>query len=488
LAPEKPEPGRPKRNLDWLWLTLPVALIAACSELGYAVLNGSVLPVYIKQALGLDTAVYSLIMVPFFISEAFFKGPLGLVADRIGRKPLMVIGPSLSIFTPLLFMLIHYRPDTINALALIAFGFLRLLDGLGAAALWPAMFAYVGDVVRQEKRAAAMGLLNVTYMLGLALGFLAGGFVDDTFGPVLSGKATFTHQMIGVVYRFRKHVHIARQPSLARIFHNLTQVPPPHIFPPAYYYPSFYLASALFAAAVCIALLAIQRRSASREGSAQDTHHSVTVTWETFLSAVKTVPGMMLVAFITFLGIGCIMLQVKYFALDEFGISETTFGLLVVGPALVIGAIAVPLGHLSDRWGKVRSIRLGFILGAAGMWLIVVFYRNPHFAEAALAVAGSLLGIGFVMAFPAWMALMTEVCRAGQRGTVTGAVSTAQGVGALMGVLIGGFLYSHAPGDSHIKHIAPFFASAVLLSLSVLLAFVFVHADKGHKGRSEATV
>lgn len=487
LATEPDEAGRPKKSRDWLWLTLPVALIAACSELGYAILNTSALPVYIVHGLRLDMAVFGIIMVPFFISEAVCKGPLGMIADRIGRKPLMVIGPAMSIFTPILFISIRYHPATTEPAALIAFGFLRLLDGIGAAALWPAMFAYVGDVVREEKRAAAMGILNVTYMLGLALGMLAGGFVDDTFGPVLSGEASLRHQVAGVVHRIRQHAHGPHHFFATSVLNHPAAQIVPHVFHPARFYPSFYLASALFAVAACIALLAIHggRREGQHDTGA-DAHQGAPLTWQSFVRAVRTVPGMMLVAFTTFLGIGCVMIQIKIFAMDQFHITETQVGLLVLGPSLIIGALAIPLGHLSDHWGKLRSIRLGFFLGAVGMWTIVLLYRNPLAAEFALIGAGLLLGIGFVMAFPAWMALLTEVCHKGQRGTVTGAVSTAQGVGALLGVVIGGLLYNHASRNPQLNHIAPFVASAALLSLAVVLAFVAIRPGQGRPQAGEA--
>lgn len=486
LAAEPDETARPRKSRDWLWLTLPVALIAACSELGYAILNTSALPVYIVRGLRLDMAVFGVIMVPFFISEAVCKGPLGMIADRVGRKPLMVIGPAISIFTPILFISIRYRPATTEPAALIAFGFLRLLDGIGAAALWPAMFAYIGDVVREEKRAAAMGILNVTYMLGLALGMLAGGFVDDTFGPVLSGEASLRHQVAGVVHRIRQHAHGPHHFFATSVLRHPGAQIVPRIFHPARFYPSFYLASALFAIAACVALVAIQSGRAGQHAEAGGEHQGPPLTWQSFVTAVRTVPGMMLVAFTTFLGIGCVMIQIKIFAMDEFHITETQVGLLVLGPALIIGALAIPLGHLSDHWGKIRSIRLGVFLGAVGMWAIVLLYRNPLAAEFALIGAGLLLGIGFVMAFPAWMALLTEVCQEGRRGTVTGAVSTAQGVGALLGVLIGSFLYNHASRNPQFNHIAPFMASAALLSLAVALAFLSIHSRKKQGGAGDS--
>ena len=51
----------------------------------------------------------------------------------------------------------QYNPALVTSFAvLIGFGFLRALDGLGQAAMWPSLYAYVGDVVEEKRRGAAM--------------------------------------------------------------------------------------------------------------------------------------------------------------------------------------------------------------------------------------------------------------------------------------------------------------------------------------------
>lgn len=82
-----------------------------------------------------------------------------------------------------------------------------------------------------------------------------------------------------------------------------------------------------------------------------------------------------------------------------------------------------------------------------------------------------MLGAGFVLAFPAWLALLTELGGEKQRGTVFAAVSTAQGVGMLAGAAIGTKLYES------VGHIAPFVAASLLVSLGTLLALVFVREN-----------
>ncbi len=477
IGPASPaDSAKPEK---WLAAIMPVVLIAACAELGISVLNNSALPIYFTQGLKIPTGVYSLLMIPFFISEVLFKSPLGILADRFGRKPLMLGGALITVFTPLVFITTHYNALAVTAvITLLVFGFLRALDGLGQAALWPALYAYVGDVVSEKKRGAAMGALNVVYMVGLALSFLIGGFVDDTFGPVLAKDATFGDQMHTLGARFHAKAHNVTN-HLHGAFHHLhgphqpaapLAIPPPILPPvphynyqPEYYYPSFILASLLFGIAV-IAALAVRGKVRRHHA---DPSHDETMTWEGFVAALKMVPQFLGLAFVTFLGIGCISLLVKKFALDEYHLSETAFGVLVLGPALAIALVAVPAGHLADKWGKTRCVRLGFVLCALGLWGIPILH-HLHAGMSGFMASAGVLGIGFVLAFPAWLALLTELGGERQRGTVFAAVSSAQGFGLLTGAVIGAHLYGP------VGHIAPFIAASILVSLGTLLALIFV--------------
>lgn len=469
-------PGR------WLAAIMPVVLIAACAELGISILNNSALPIYFMTGLKIAPGTYGFLMVPFFISEVLFKSPLGILSDKFGRRPLMLCGAAVSVFTPLILISTRFDPlATTAVITLLVFGFLRALDGLGQAALWPALYAYVGDVVEENKRGSAMGALNVVYMLGLALSFLIGGFVDDHFGKLFTHEATLGdtfrglghgvttgihsvgHDLHGALQHPLRHVRLPHPP--AAVAAGPPPVPPSH--QPGYYYPSFILASVLFGVAV-IASLGVRPRPSRKAGpEASSDAHEEGITWEGFAAALKTVPQFLALAFVTFLGIGCISLLVKKFALDEYGLSESAFGLLVLGPMLGIAAIAVPAGHLADTWGKTRCVRLGFLLCALGIWGIPVLH---HFGAgiAGFMVASGVLGAGFVLAFPAWLALLTELGGERQRGTVFAAVSTAQGAGLLLGGLIGTQIYGR------VGHIAPFVAASVLVSLGTLLALVFV--------------
>lgn len=476
------------KERGWLAAVMPVILIAACAELGISVLNNSALPIYFTSGLGLGTRLLGFLMIPFFISEVLFKSPLGILADRLGRKPLMLGGALVTVFTPILLISMHYDPLSATAVAtLIGFGFLRALDGLGQAAMWPSLYAYVGDVVAEKKRGAAMGVLNLVYMVGLAFSFLAGGFVDDFFGPLLTHDrgVTFRGQMNKAIHQaghgLKQRLHHPPHSAAlehhglahpaATLPHGSAAIAPVHILPthqPEYYQPSFYLASVLFAIAVIAALALRSRVPARANAAAPDVEAGAeeSITLAGFVAALRTVPQFLGIAFVMFAGIGCISLLVKKFALDEFHITETAFGVLVLGPALLIGLFAVPAGYLADKWGKTRCVRLGFLLAALGLTGIPLLYFS-QVGQAGFMASAGVMGAGSVLAFPAWLALLTSLSDERQRGTIFAAVSTAQGVGILVGALLGTHLYDHS-------HIAPFIAAAALVCLATLLSLIFV--------------
>lgn len=392
----------------------------------------------------------------------------------------MLSGALVTIFTPILLIHLHYhRAAPYVAFVLVAFGALRLLDGLGQAALWPALYAYIGDVVAEQKRGAAMSLLNAVYMVALAISFLIGGFVDDTFGPLLTHDAgvTLRGQMTGAADRV-KHGIASR---LHHHPHPLGIVPPTSsaalpvnpVYQPPHYWPSFYLTSVLFAVAAIVILLALRGKGGAPGRDAQRANERM--TWPRFLAALRTVPQFLLITFVTFFGMGCIALLVKIFAIDEFGLTEQAIGTMFLGPALVIAAIAIPAGHLADKWGKTRIVRVGFLLAALGMWGIPLMHglHVPHSKEeTGFIISASVMGVGFVTAFPAWLALLTSLGGERQRGTIFGAVATSQGAGAGLGTLVGSVLYGH------VSHIAPFIVSAGLISTGAFLcSFLYVKAS-----------
>jgi DHA1 family multidrug resistance protein-like MFS transporter len=400
---------------------LALVALAGVAELAYAVVNFSAMPPYLRFDLGLGAWVGA-IGAAFLLAETVLKSPLGLLSDRFGRKRLLLIGPVISMITAPLTVLIHHP------LGLLL---LRALDGVGAAALWPTIFAAVADVVEEKDRATAMSLLNVTYLIGVAMGPLLGGVVND-----LTGTRT----------------------------------------------ASFYLASVLFVLATIVCLIGVPSLSPCHSGQHSNPHPpriSLREMWE----SAKLVPDTLLLGFISFFGIGMVMLLVKLYAMEVLNLSESGYGLLLLPPAVVFALASVPAGRVGDLWGRERAMRLGVGLAMAGMWFIP--FVHSYWV---LLICGCVIGLGYILAIPAWMALVSEI-GGNRRGAVMGAVFTAQGVGAMLGAPLGAYLYDRVPiqiGSWYIpSHITPFLGTALALTVSfVLTVWFFRDGRRRHKAPS----
>jgi hypothetical protein len=101
----------------------------------------------------------------------------------------------------------------------------------------------------------------------------------------------------------------------------------------------------------------------------------------------------------------------------------------------------------------------------------------------ALAGASAFLGLGFELAFPAWMAAVSQASPPDRRGQIMGAVGLAQGAGALIGVALAPVIYTSdivslpRLGVNHIN--LPFYLCAILLSVATVMVFTWISVRRG---------
>jgi DHA1 family multidrug resistance protein-like MFS transporter len=395
-------------------------LIALLAETGYAVMNLSTMQPYLRDDRQFGPGTIGLVIVAFLLSEAIFKSPMGHLSDRIGPKRLMLIGPSLSVFTAFGSLLVPRTGGSFPEL--LAFLGLRSIDGLGAAMLWPAAFTAVSDAVADGERQEAMSFLNLCYMVGIAIAFGVGGVANDLTHAKYAGMIMAGLMFLGVavaVWRLVPEIKTGQSTG--------------------------------------------QKES---EGSLSG-----------LKASLKHIPTYLLLSLVTFAGIGFPLAIFKLFPSDQFHMSESMIGALVLPCALGMGAASVPMSRLGERIGRANAVHLGLGLAAAGMWLIAVGAFIPPFRQAWIfALCGIPLGIGFLLAIPAWMASVSDInpqCR----GANLGAVMTAQGIGAIVSAPIGSFLYekmqpvgmSLGLGQSFGRY-SPFVGCATCLTIGFILS------------------
>jgi MFS family permease len=93
-------------------------------------------------------------------------------------------------------------------------------------------------------------------------------------------------------------------------------------------------------------------------------------------------------------------------------------------------------------------------------------------------VGGLPLGLGFLLTIPAWMASVSDIDPK-RRGANIGAVMTAQGLGAIIGAPIGGFLYEYLIPvlGVHVAHYSPFLCCSACVTAGWLLSLRMLTSD-----------
>jgi MFS family permease len=172
----------------------------------------------------------------------------------------------------------------------------------------------------------------------------------------------------------------------------------------------------------------------------------------------------------------------KLFLPDEFHLSESMIGALVFPCALGMAVASFPMSKLGERIGRAKAVQIGMLLTVIGMWLIATGAVFPVMRQAwVFAVGGIPIGIGFLLAIPAWMASVSDI-NPQHRGANLGAVMTAQGVGAIIGAPVGSYLYGHMQPlgirlglGADFGRYTPFLGCAACLAAGFALSLKILH-------------
>lgn len=168
-------------------------------------------------------------------------------------------------------------------------------------------------------------------------------------------------------------------------------------------------------------------------------------------------PGMVLQT----LSAGMLLPILPSFAVNDLGMSATHYSMLLLigGGCTIIGLI--PMGKLSDAYGKKWFLVIGFL--CFGAILFALTFTPP------ISLAffwASVLGISYAAVLPAWNALLAAYVPPGQQGLGWGVLSTVEGIGGMIGPIIGGVLATSFSQSSVI-------ALAGLLFILISLFYIF---------------
>jgi len=151
-----------KRNLYILTFVLFVVM------LGYGIVI-PILPFYI-ESMGAGGTELGFLVASYAVMRLIFGPIWGGLSDRIGRKPILLIGISGYAITMIWFGLA-------NTLWMLFAA--RILSGVLSSATAPTTMAFIGDSTPENERGGGMGLLGAAGGIGTIVGPVLGGFLAD---------------------------------------------------------------------------------------------------------------------------------------------------------------------------------------------------------------------------------------------------------------------------------------------------------------------
>jgi len=379
---------------------------------------------YLIEELQTPIAIVGFLATIQSTSRILFQLPGGIIADRIGRKRVIVFGTGMRIVAPLFLLTAKSWHWVVPGMVLNSI----------ASIYVPAFNAIIAESLPPERRGAAFGAYRMMTS------------IPQIFMPVVSG---YYLDMMGVGRGVRVGLML-------------------------------FIGAALVATVVRAIFLTETLKPEDIEDS-NDNEKEGQGLLDVFKRQPRTIWAMMGVSIISGFAMRMTWTFLTPYATYEMGLSATQYGLL----QSVATGISVPLyflsGIIADRFGRVPCILLARGLGPFDS-LSLLFLRDYNHLLAAYGVigvagglgGGRLRGGGF-MGGPAWQALIADIVPQRDRGKVMGLMGTVSGIIGLPGSYMGGVMYDRNP-----NMLLAVGAGLEVLAIPLILLFV-----REHKGEPE---
>lgn len=333
---------------------------------------GLVIPVLptLMNELQLSGQVIGYLTAAFAIAQLIVSPLAGKAVDKYGRKIMIVLGLFIFGISEFLFGL----GKTIEVLFIS-----RVLGGISAAFIMPAVTAFIADITTMETRPKALGYMSAAISTGFIIGPGIGGFLAD-FG---------------------------------------TRVP-------------FYFAGALGTTAAILSIILLREP----ERNAENTENAPVQT-----SGFKRIlEPMYLIAFILIFvasfGLAAFESFFSLFVDHKFGFTPMDIAIIITGGA-IFGAVAQVMlfDRLAQKWGEIKLIRYSLILSG-----ILVFLMTVVSSYFAILLVTCIVFIGFDLFRPAVTSYLSKIA-GNEQGFVGGMNSMFTSLANIFGPILGGMLF-----------------------------------------------
>jgi MFS transporter, DHA1 family, multidrug resistance protein len=333
---------------------------------------GLVIPVLptLMNELGISGTTIGYLTAAFAIAQLIVSPFAGKAADKFGRKIMIVIGLFIFGFSEFLFGI----GKEIETLFIS-----RILGGISAAFIMPAVTAFIADITNLDTRPKALGYMSAAISTGFIIGPGIGGFLAD-FG---------------------------------------IRVP-------------FFFAGALGVTAAILSIICLsepKRADEEIEKSSGGKLGFKRVTEPKYLIAF-------LLIFIASFGLAAFESFFSLFADHKFQFKPSDIAVVITGGA-IFGAIAQVLlfDRLTRVWGEIKLIRYSLILSAVLVYLMTVVQ-----SYLSILLVTFIVFVGFDLFRPAVTSYLSTIA-GNEQGFVGGMNSMFTSLANISGPILGGMLF-----------------------------------------------
>ncbi|WP_339174848.1 multidrug efflux MFS transporter NorA [Solibacillus sp. FSL R5-0691] len=333
---------------------------------------GLVIPVLptLMNELQLSGQVIGYLTAAFAIAQLIVSPLAGKAVDKYGRKIMIVLGLFIFGISEFLFGL----GKTIEVLFIS-----RVLGGISAAFIMPAVTAFIADITTMETRPKALGYMSAAISTGFIIGPGIGGFLAD-FG---------------------------------------TRVP-------------FYFAGALGTTAAILSIILLrepERNAENAENAPVQTSGFKRILEPMYLIAF-------ILIFVASFGLAAFESFFSLFVDHKFGFTPMDIAIIITGGA-IFGAVAqvVLFDRLAQKWGEIKLIRYSLIISG-----ILVFLMTVVSSYFAILLVTCIVFIGFDLFRPAVTSYLSKIA-GNEQGFVGGMNSMFTSLANIFGPIIGGMLF-----------------------------------------------
>ncbi|MDY7040756.1 MAG: MFS transporter, partial [Chloroflexota bacterium] len=151
------------------------------------------------------------------------------------------------------------------------------------------------------------------------------------------------------------------------------------------------------------------------------------------------------------------------FLQDRFSTEVSTLALASLPSALICSFLPSRMGQIGDRWGRKWPMMAGLVISA----LVSLFLPNLS-SLMWLILLWAIEALGDTAATPAQEALVADLTGQERRGAAYGLYTFAASLGAVVGPLVGGWLYDA------LGYAIPFSVNAAGLMIGAVLIALFI--------------